>query len=79
MVVKDTFPFETVTDGCKEASFMGVSKLFLKNYFTFDNMYLHMKLAKKSQFHFSLFKVDSKNPKFNLEYLVRKCCSHIMI
>ena len=28
-----------------------------------------MNLAKKSQFHFSFFKVDSQNPKFNLEYL----------
>ena len=25
---------------------------------------------KKSQFHFSFFKVDSQNPKFNLEYLI---------
>ena len=27
-----------------------------------------MNLAKKVQFHFSFFKVDSQNPKFNLEY-----------
>ena len=31
-----------------------------------------MNLAKKSQFHFSFFKVDSQNPKFNLEYLQHK-------
>ena len=29
-----------------------------------------MNLAKKGQFHFSFFKVDSKNPKFNLEYII---------
>ena len=28
-----------------------------------------MNLAKKSQFHFSFFKVNSQNPTFNLEYL----------
>ena len=29
-----------------------------------------MNLAKKGQFHFSVFKVDSQNPKFYLEYLL---------
>ena len=36
---------------------------------TSESMYLPMNLAKKSQFHFSFFKVDSWNPKFNREYL----------
>ena len=40
-----------------------------KNELTSENMYLPMNMAKKSQFHFSFFKVDSQNPKFNLEYL----------
>ena len=31
-----------------------------------------MNLDKKGQFHFSFFKVDSQNPKFNLEYLLVK-------
>ena len=31
-----------------------------------------MNLAKKGQLHFSFFKVDSQNPKFNLEYLEGK-------
>ena len=29
-----------------------------------------MNLAKKGRFHFSLFKVDSQNYKFSLEYLI---------
>ena len=32
-----------------------------------------MNLAKKRQFQFSFFKVDSQNPKFSLEYLVCAC------
>ena len=32
--------------------------------------------AKKGQFHFLFFKVDSQNPKFNLEYL-QLCSGHI--
>ena len=31
-----------------------------------------MNLANKSQIHFSLFKVNPQNPKFNLEYLISK-------
>ena len=31
-----------------------------------------MNLAKKGRFHFSLFKVDSQNSKFSLEYLTHK-------
>ena len=33
-------------------------------------VYLWIWQKKKSQFHFSFFKVDSQNPKFNLEYLL---------
>ena len=33
-----------------------------------------MNLAKKGQFYFSFFKVDSQNPKFNLEYLICILC-----
>ena len=70
MVAKDIFPFATVTDCCKEANFMGFSHYIFENELTSNNMYLPMNLAKKSQFHFSFFKVDSQNPKFNLEYLL---------
>ena len=69
MVAKDIFPFATVTDGCKEANFMGCSHFIYVNELTSENMYLPMKMAKKGQFHFSFFKVDSQNPKFRLEYL----------
>ena len=70
MVAKDIFPFATVTDGCKEANFMGFSHYIYENELTSENMYLPMNWAKKSQFHFSFFKVDSKNPKFNLDYII---------
>ena len=60
MVVKDTFLFKTVTDGCEEANFMGISKYIYKTYLTSDNMYLPMSLAKRYGIHLSLFKEDSK-------------------
>ena len=44
--------------------------IFIKNKTTSENMYLPINLAKKCQFHFSFFKVDSQNPKFSLEYLI---------
>ena len=69
MVAKDIFPFATVTDGCKEANYMGFSHFIFENELTTENMYLPMNLVKKSQFHFTFFKVDSQNPKFSLEYL----------
>ena len=47
MVAKDTFPFETVTDSCQEANFMGFSKYIYENELTTENMYLPMNLAKK--------------------------------
>ena len=74
MVAKDTFPFATVTDGCKEANFMRFFHNIYENWFISENMYLPMNLAKKKkcQFHFSFFKVDSQNPKFNSEYLGKK-------
>ena len=73
MVAKDFFsPLSTVTEGCKEANFMGFSHYIYENELTSENMYLPMNLAKTSQFHFSFFKVDSQNPKFNLEYLEHK-------
>ena len=49
MVVKDTFFFETVTDGYKEANFMGISKYIYKTGLTSDKMYLPMSLAKKKR------------------------------
>ena len=64
MVVKDTFPFETLIDGCKDANFMGFSKYINENDLTSEKHVFTYILAKKSQFHFSLFKVDSQNPKF---------------
>ena len=65
----DIFPFATVTGSCKEANFMGFSYFIYENERTSDKMYLPMYLAKKSQFNFSFFKVDSQNLKVNLEYL----------
>ena len=70
MVAKDIFSFATVTDGCKEATYMGIPQYIYENELTSKNMYLPMILAKKSQFHFSFFKEDSQNPKFSLEYLI---------
>ena len=70
MVAKDIFPFATVTDGSEEANFMGFSPFIYENELTSENIYLPMNLAKKSQFHFTFFKVDSQNPKFSLEYLI---------
>ena len=64
MVAKDTFLFDTVTDGCKVANFMGFSKYTYENVLIFENMYVPMNLAQKSQFNFLLFKVDSQNPKY---------------
>ena len=64
LVAKDIFSFETVTDGCEEANFKELAHYIYENELTSENMYLAMILAKKSQFHFSFFKVDSKNPKF---------------
>ena len=69
MVAKDIFSFATVTDGSKEANFMGFSHYIYENEKTSENMYLPMNWAKKSQFYFSFFKIDSQNTKFNLEYL----------
>ena len=62
--------FATVTDGCEEAYFMGISQYIYENELTCENMYLPMILGKNSQFHFSFFKVDPQNPKFSLEYLL---------
>ena len=70
MIAKDIFSFATVTDGCDNANFMGFTIMYIyENELTSENMYLPMILARKSQFHFSFFKVDSQNPKFSLEYL----------
>ena len=44
---KDYFPLATVTDGCKEANFMGFSHFIYENELTSENMYLPMNLAKK--------------------------------
>ena len=64
--------FATVTDGCQEANYMGFSHYIYENELTSENKCLPMNLAKKSQFYFSLLKVDSQNPKFSLEYLKSK-------
>ena len=73
MVAKDTFPFATVTDGCKEANFMRFSHYIYKNWFTSrKHVFTYEFGKKKCQFHFSFFKVDSQNPKFNSEYLGKK-------
>ena len=74
MLAKDIFPFATVTDGCKEANFMGFSYFIYENELTSENMYLPMNLAKESQFHISFFKLDSQNPQFSLEYLMHYLC-----
>ena len=80
MVAKDIFLVATVTGGCKEAYFMGISNFIYENEPTSENMYLPMNFAKKTQTHFSFFKVDSQNPKFSLEYLtsyaVQTCRMH---
>ena len=65
MVAKDFFPFATKTGDCKKVNFMGFSHNIYKNELTSENMYLPMNLAKKNKFHFSFFKVNSQNPKFN--------------
>ena len=68
--MKDIFFFATVTDGCKEGNFMGFSHYIHENELTSENIYLPMSLVKKGQFHFSFFKVYSKNSKLSLEYLL---------
>ena len=60
------FSFAAVTDDCKDANFIGFSYYIFENELTSENMYLPIILAKKSQFHFSFFKVDFQNPKFSL-------------
>ena len=60
MVAKDNFPFETVTDGCKEANFMGLSIYIYENELTFENMYLPMNLAKKEPISFLI--IQSRFP-----------------
>ena len=69
MVAKDIFSFATVTDSCEEANFLGFCHYIHKNELTSGNIYLPMILAKKSQYHFSFFKIDSQNPKSSLDYL----------
>ena len=69
MVAKDIFPFATMIGSCKDANFMGFSYYIYVNTLTSESMNLPINLAKKSQFHFSFFKVDSQNPKFSVEYL----------
>ena len=59
----------SVRHGCKDASFMGFSHFIFEHELTSENMYFPMNLAKKSQFHFSFFKLDSQNPKFSSGYL----------
>ena len=73
MVVKDIFPFATVTDCCKGASLMGFPHYIFENELTFENMYLPINLAKKRQFNFSFFKVDSQIHKFGSEDLYYRC------
>ena len=44
---KGKISFATVTDGCKEANFMGFFYYIYENELTSENMYLPMNLAKK--------------------------------
>ena len=55
MVAKNTFPFETVTDSCKEANFIGFSKYIYEKELSSENMYLPMYLQKRAYFisHYS--------------------------
>ena len=57
---KRFFPFATVTDSCEEVYFMVFSHYIYENEQNSENMYLTIILAKKSQFHFSFFKVESR-------------------
>ena len=43
------FSSATVTDGCKEANFMGFSQYIYENELTSENMYLPLILAKKKR------------------------------
>ena len=60
MVAKGKISFATI---------LGFSQYIYENGLNYEDMNFPMILAKKSQFHFSFFKVDSQNPKFSLEYL----------
>ena len=52
MVAKDIFPFATVTDGCKEANFMGFSHYIYENELTSKNTYLPMILTTQKKANF---------------------------
>ena len=80
MVAKDIFSsFSTMTDGCKEENFMGFSYNIYEKELTSENIYLPMNVAKKSQSHFSFFKVDVQNPKFSLEYLTSSSVTKVLL
>ena len=54
--------FATVSHGCE-------GKIFFAT-MTYEKKNISMNLAKNSKMHFSFFKVNPQNPKFNLEYLL---------
>ena len=57
-----------MTNGCKEADFMGFSHYIYEN--ELNSEFLIMKLEEeKKQFYFLFFIVDSQYPKFSLKYL----------
>ena len=62
VVAKGKISFATMTHGCEAVKKHG-------NRMNSENQDLSMNLSRKSYFHFSFFKVNPKNAKFNLEYI----------
>ena len=62
MVSKGKIPLAVVTNGWKAVIIDAIRLTLKKEHST-------MNVANLSQFHLSLFKLESHNPKFNLEYL----------
>ena len=56
--------------------FQGIFQYIYETELTSKNMYLPMNFADTSQFHFSIFIVNSKKPEFSLEYLLNKTDCH---
>ena len=74
-VAKENFALANMTDGCQAEIGLGnhdwrwPSKNWAWQPWLSYSWQIVMNLANKSQIHFSLFKVNPQNPKFNLEYL----------
>ena len=62
MVAKGKVSFATMTDACKEATFMDF--YLWKNILTSEDKNLPMNLATKKTIFFSFFKENSQNRKF---------------